>query len=58
MNEDVEVMTIYNTLGEQVYQIVDPASNVQINLAAYETGLYFVELKQGDVIKTQKLIVE
>ena len=58
MGEDVEVMTMYNALGEQVYQIVDPSVNVQINTAAYTPGVYFVELKQGNAKSTQKLVIK
>ena len=58
MGKDVEVMTMYNALGEQVYQIVEPSMNVVINTAAYTPGVYFVELKQGDAKSTQKLVIK
>lgn len=55
-------MSIYNNIGQQVasrnYGKLDGRQILPINVAAYETGIYFVKLTVNGKVTTQKLIVE
>ncbi|MBN1186966.1 MAG: Ig-like domain-containing protein, partial [Bacteroidales bacterium] len=55
-NEESEV-TIYNVLGEiELIKLIDP--NGTINVSYLKSGLYFVNVKIGDEVKTARLIIK
>ncbi len=59
INEAVEV-NIYNTLGEAIYteKVAPNTVGHRIDVAAFASGVYFVEIKGKDFSDTQKLNVQ
>ena len=55
VNNDTEI-TIVNMLGKEVKQIITNQIETEIDLSKYCSGIYFVKVKQGDVISTKKII--
>ena len=55
VNNDTEI-SIINMLGKEVKQIITNQIETEINLSKYSSGIYFVKVKQGDVISTKKII--
>ena len=49
---------IYNVLGEKVYAQLVSASSTTINLSTQPKGIYFVQIKSGEIIATQKIVIE
>ena len=55
INNDTEI-SIVNMLGKEVKQIITNQIETEINLSKYSSGIYFVKVKQGDVISTKKIL--
>ena len=50
-------ITITNMLGQTVYHVENVENKTQIPLNNMNTGVYFVTVRSGSSIATQKLIV-
>ena len=60
---DLEVIgsydvSVYNVLGQTVLSTSIHTVNNQIDLSTFNKGIYTVELKDGDVVYTEKVVVE
>jgi len=51
-------ITIYNIIGQTVYQVENVVKEKEISLNNLTTGVYFVNVRSGNATATQKLIVE
>ena len=60
-NLKMESVTIYNVLGEIVYQLpnfqINTSSNFQIDLTNQPNGIYFINLKTEQGIVSKKIII-
>jgi Outer membrane protein Omp28/Secretion system C-terminal sorting domain len=45
-------------LSAQNYGILSGSQRISINSSSFAAGLYFVQVRMGDVVKTQRLVVE
>lgn len=54
----VEHIRILNQLGQTVLSFDNFLTNDQIPLEGLSSGLYFVQIKQGDFIETKKLLIQ
>ncbi len=55
-NEPVKTVSIYNVLGKLVHQSSPNTVSPSIDMGAYKSGVYFVEVTIGDSTKTVKVI--
>ncbi len=53
-----EKLTIFNVTGQVVNTYNNPQKVEEINVSNFETGVYFVQIQNGDAILTKKLIVK
>jgi hypothetical protein len=51
-------VAIYNTLGTIVYQTIINNARTELDLSYLKKGLYFVNVKNGETTKTNKIIVQ
>jgi hypothetical protein len=51
-------ITVYNMLGQTVYHIENAENEKVIPLNNLATGVYFVTVRSGNAIATQKLVVK
>jgi hypothetical protein len=51
-------ITVYNMLGQTVYHVENVENKKDISLNNMATGVYFVTVRSGNAIATQKLIVK
>jgi len=51
-------INVINALGQVVYSIVKPKSTETVDVSKFEAGVYIISIVKGDVVSTQKLIVE
>ena len=49
-------ITITNVLGKQMYNAVHSTTNLQVDMAGYANGIYFVKLQANGKVFTQKII--
>ena len=49
---------IYDCLGRQVFESSFKVNELQIDISALKAGIYFVEIRNGNFQKTEKIIVE
>jgi hypothetical protein len=57
-NHDGAVISILDHLGRRVGGAVVQFEQFEIDVSAYPAGMYFVELKKGDLIEIHKLLVQ
>ena len=56
---DIEsVVTIYNTMGQVVYQNAGLSNKVEIRLDDINSGLYFVNINNSEMNATEKIVIE
>jgi hypothetical protein len=55
---DVEQLIVVNSLGQTVTTIVNPQASENINVSQLESGIYFVQVKKGNAIRTEKFTVK
>ncbi len=55
-NQEVTV-EIYNTLGEQLYSEKSAGNKLKINCGSFASGLYFLNVKEGNTIHKEKIVV-
>ena len=53
-----EELEIYNVSGEKVYTVANIKQQMQIDLSALPTGIYFVKVYDGTKIYNQKIVVQ
>jgi len=51
-------VSVINVLGQTVYTNVIDSELTKVNLTGISKGMYTVELSSGDVLYTEKLIIE
>ncbi len=51
------VVTVYNTMGQVVYQNVGLSSKTEIKLSDIVSGLYFINIRNSEMNVTEKIIV-
>jgi hypothetical protein len=51
-------VSVINVLGQTVYTAVIDSKLTKVNLTGISKGVYTVELSSGDVLYTEKLIIE
>ncbi|HNW69484.1 MAG TPA: T9SS type A sorting domain-containing protein [Bacteroidales bacterium] len=51
-------LKIYDCLGRQVFESSFKVNELQIDISALKAGIYFVEIRNGNFQKTEKIIVE
>lgn len=57
--QQIDQMTIYNVIGEVVEYVTAPqSSQLVVDLSNYESGMYIVSAKTGDMVITERLIKE
>ena len=50
-------LSIYDLLGECIYQHIGTSSNLQIDLSEVKNGIYFLQLKTEQGVATKKLVI-
>jgi hypothetical protein len=50
-------LLIMNAIGQTVQTIKNPSTKTAIEVSAFETGIYFIQIKKGEGTITKKLIV-
>jgi hypothetical protein len=51
-------INIFNTVGQVVYSNSNPSTIESVDVSTFETGIYIVEVKNNEIITTEKLIIE
>ncbi len=51
-------VTIYNTMGQMIYQNDGLSNKVEIRLGNINSGLYFVKIKNSEMNVTEKIVIE
>jgi len=54
----LELIEMYNQVGQIVKTLTTSGSNVNINVADLETGIYFIKVYSHDNVITKKLVIE
>ena len=57
-SDQADQLIVMNALGQTIVNISNPQSVEKLNVAKFETGIYFIQIKKGNGTKTQKLIVK
>jgi len=57
-NSEVELVEIYNLLGDKISSIEKFATPIQINLSGITNGVYFIKLYHQSEIYIQKIIIQ
>lgn len=48
---------VFNLLGERVLQLELNGTQTNVDLSSFDRGIYFVKLKMGEAVLTQKLVL-
>ena len=51
-------ISIFNSLGQKVYNNVTNSMSMVVDLSELESGIYTIELENSDVIFTERIIIE
>ena len=51
-------ITIFNSLGQKVYNNVVNSTSMLIDLEKLESGVYTIELQNSDIVYTERIIIE
>ena len=51
------VVTVYNTMGQIVYQMSDMTNDIEIDLGDITPALYFINIKNSEVDITEKIVI-
>jgi hypothetical protein len=51
-------ISVYNYLGEKVYQTTPTSSKILMDLSEKQKGIYMVEISSGKKISTQKIVLQ
>lgn len=52
------IVTVFNVLGEKVFSSSITNTTINIDLATQPKGIYFVQIKCGELISTQKIVIQ
>lgn len=55
--ENIEMVSVYNSVGQLMQTIAADGKNVTVNTADYNSGIYFIQVVANGVSSTQKVIV-
>lgn len=58
LNDLNSVVTIYNTMGQIVYQMSDLTNDIQIDLGKITPALYFINIRNAEIDYTEKILVK
>ena len=58
LSDETTTVRIFNIIGKQIFlESFEPTVlNININTNSFEKGIYFVEIKNGNKIDTQRII--
>ena len=51
-------ITLFNALGQQMYTDTVSSSRIELNLADFQRGIYFLAVESGGAVKTLKVVKE
>ena len=57
-NVSAKEISIYDVLGKLVLQTTLNTNSKEVNVAALNSGVYIIKIKEGDATATRKLIVK
>ena len=57
LNDLNSSVTIYNTMGQIVYQKSDLTNDIEINLGDMTPSLYFINIKNSEIDHTEKIVI-
>lgn len=57
-SENAKSILVFNTIGEIVFEKENPSENEKIDLTSFNSGIYFIQLKNEEGILTRKLVVK
>ena len=52
------MIEIYNSLGTCVFRNQINSVNLLLDISGYSSGIYFIKIKNGNIEKSEKLIIE
>lgn len=55
---NVTSIKIFNSVGQIVYSNSNPSTIQSVDISKFETGFYIVEVKNNEIITTEKLIIK
>lgn len=56
--QNVQMVTILNSVGQMVYRSQLNAGKTSINISEFQSGVYFVQIDNGEATVTEKIIIE
>ena len=54
--KDIENVSVYNMLGQEVFTTTPNAVNTEVNMSALQSGAYFVKVTIGNAIETVRVL--
>lgn len=57
LNDLNSVVTVYNTMGQIVYQMSDMTNDIEIDLGDITPALYFINIKNSEIDHTEKIVI-
>ena len=51
-------ISIFNSLGQKVYNNIVNSTSMLIDLEKLESGVYTIELQNSDIVYTERIIIE
>jgi hypothetical protein len=57
INEEIDEITIFNTLGKIVLNIDKPTLKNSVDLSDFDNSIYYVSIKQNSHTITKKIII-
>ena len=51
-------LQVYDVLGNQLFSQQLSTLNSQLSTKNFPAGIYVLQLKQGDIVKTQKIVID
>lgn len=57
-SENADQLVVVNALGQTVVTINNPQNVETLNVAEFESGVYYIQVQKGDNARTKKLIIK
>jgi|GEM_PF-1908597 len=60
MPKNIEAVEIFilNTLGEKIFSFRNVSNNITISTTEFPNGVYFITLRNGDLVSSRKLVIQ
>lgn len=58
LSTGVDQLIVVNSLGQTIQTIANPQSTETINVSNLEAGVYFIQVKKGNAVRTEKFTVK